>query len=219
MAKTVKMNNVDVTSYFVPRGMKVTYVKVLGENGGTMLNGDLLEDVLAWKAKVTIPCMPLTETQQADFLTKATADHPTLYYFDPRRNAYRTIHYMADVAEATYKGKGGTNVDYWTGYVLTAEETCEYAIIQQPEDLTINADEMAVFTVNVSGENLTYRWQYSTDGGETWTNGGTAAAYTDTYSFRGTADRDGRKVRCRINNGYETLTSDAATLTVETESA
>ena len=122
MPKTVKMNGVDVTSYFTPNGMRVTYKKVLGRNGGTYLSGDREEDVLAWKAVVRLTCMPLTETQQADFLAKATVADPTLYYFDPRTNGYRTIHYMADVAEAKFRGQGSNATNYWTGFVLTAEE-------------------------------------------------------------------------------------------------
>ena len=122
MAKTVKMNNVDVTSYFTPRGMSVTYVKVLGENGGTVLTGERVEDVLAWKAVVTLTCMPLTPTQQADFLTKAQVADPTLYYFDPKANDYRTIHYMAEISETVHRGNGGTGTEYWTGLVLKAEE-------------------------------------------------------------------------------------------------
>ena len=122
MAKTVKMNNVDVTSYFVPKGMKVTYKKILGRNGGTYLSGDQEEDLLAWKAVVQLTCMPLTENQQNDFLQKATVADPTLYYFDPRTNAYRTIHYMATIQETVFRGAGGTGTEYWTGLVLTAEE-------------------------------------------------------------------------------------------------
>lgn len=216
MAKTVKMNNSDVTSYFVPKGMKVTYKKILGENGGTMQNGDIVEDVLAWKAVVTLPCLPLTETQQADFLTKAMSDNPLLYYFDPRANGYRKIHYKADVSKATYRGAGGTGVEYWTGFVLTAEEKCEYAITQQPEDVTIEADEYATFTVKASGENLSYRWQYSTNGGQSWSNSTATSAYSDTYRLKATAARDGYKVRCRVSDGNETLTSEVATLTVTT---
>lgn len=121
-AKTIKLNDVDVTSYFTPTGMKVRYVKVKGENGGIYLSGDEEEDVLKWKAIVTLTLMPLTEVQQADFLSKITVADPTLYYFDPRTNAYRTIHYMADVTEGKDRGKGGTGTEYWTGYVLTAEE-------------------------------------------------------------------------------------------------
>lgn len=214
MAKTIKMNNVTVTSYFVPRGMKVTYQKVLGENGGTMLNGDLVEDVLAWKAKVSIPCMPLTEAQMADFLTKATADHPTLYYFDPRTNGYRTIHYMADVSEATFRGAGGTGTEYWTGYVLTAEETCEYAIITQPQSVTVAVGERCIFTIAVSGENITYRWQYSTNGGSSWSNSTAASGYTDTYNPLATDAYDGRLIRCRVSNGYQTIYSDVVSVTL-----
>ena len=122
MAKVVKMNNVTVTEYFVPKGMKVSYKKILGNNGGMTLSGNQEEDVLAWKAIVTLPCMPLTETQQNDFLQKARVADPTLYYFDPAAKAYRTIHYMASIKETTYRGAGGTGTEYWTGLVLVAEE-------------------------------------------------------------------------------------------------
>ena len=216
MAKTVKMNGVDVTSYFTPRGMKVAYAKVLGSNGGTMLNGDLIEDVLAWKAKVTLDCMPLTEAQMTDFLTKATATHPTLYYFDPRKNAYRTIHYMANVAEAAYKGAGGTGTDYWTGYVLTAEETCEFAITQQPENTSGAVNEYAEYSIQASGENLTYRWQTRASGSTDWANPTAASATTPTYRFKIQSTYDGREFRCLVSNGYETLTSNTVTLTVTT---
>ena len=120
--KQIKLNDVDVTSYFVQRGMTVTYAKVTGSNGGTMLSGDREEDVLAWKAVVTLTCMPLTPAQQADFLAKVMVADPTLYYFDPLTNGYKTIHYMASISETTYKGNGGTGIEFWTGLVLTAEE-------------------------------------------------------------------------------------------------
>ena len=45
-----------------------------------------------------------------------------IYYFDPRTNAYRTIHYMATIQETVFRGAGGTGTEYWTGLVLTAEE-------------------------------------------------------------------------------------------------
>ena len=118
----IKLNNAECTSYFVPRGMRVQYKKVLGRNGGTYLSGEREEDVLAWKAVVKLICMPFNGEQQADFLSKVTVDDPTLYYFDPRTNGYRTIHYMADLAETQHRGKGSNTIDYWTGLVLTAEE-------------------------------------------------------------------------------------------------
>ena len=76
--KRIKLNGVDMTDYFTPRGMKVSYVKVQGENGGTYLSGDREEDVLAWKAAVTLTCMPLTPEQQSEILIKATSENPSL---------------------------------------------------------------------------------------------------------------------------------------------
>lgn len=119
---TILVNGTDITDYFVPTGIRVQYKKVLGRNGGTYLSGDREEDLLAWKAVIKITCMPLTEIQQSDLITKITVDDPTLYYFDPRINGYRTIHCMMDLSEVRYRGKGSNYMDYWTGLVLTAEE-------------------------------------------------------------------------------------------------
>lgn len=121
-AKKIKLNNVNMTDYFTPTGISVTYKKVQGENGGTYLSGEREEDVLAWKAVVKLTCMPLTEEQQSEVLQKVTSSDPTLYYFDPLLKGYRTIHYMASVSEAVYKGHGGTGLIFWTGLVITAEE-------------------------------------------------------------------------------------------------
>ncbi len=52
------------------------------------------------------------------------------------------------------------------------EETSEITITQYPQDVTVCENGMAVFsaTATVSGTNsLNYRWQYSTDNGNTWT--------------------------------------------------
>ena len=216
----IKLNNEEMTSYFTPRGMKVSYIKVQGENGGVYLSGDREEDVLAWKAVVTLVCMPLTPDRQSAVLQKVTSDNPSLYYFDPRVNAYRTIHYMASLEETVHRGKGGTGLEFWTGLVLTAEEKSEFAIVEQPEDATGAVGETAYFSVVVTGSGLTFRWQYYKENTSSWdyvTSSAYSGLRTPTMGVPITAARDGYRYRCEIKDGNETRYSDDATLTVETE--
>ena len=53
MAKTITINGVDFTPYFTPTGFSCSYEKIDGGNGGTMKNGDALEDIVAVKAHAT----------------------------------------------------------------------------------------------------------------------------------------------------------------------
>lgn len=122
MAKTIKINNVDFTSYFTPVGADVSYKKILGNNGGVMLSGYTEEDILAWKAVVKLTAMPLTETQQSTLLTALMNSTVNLYYFDPKANTYRTVATIVDISNTKQRGKGGTGTEYWTGIKVTFTE-------------------------------------------------------------------------------------------------
>ncbi|MGN1304622.1 MAG: hypothetical protein ACI4YB_06270 [Oscillospiraceae bacterium] len=84
-------------------------------------------------------------------------------------------------------------------------------IIKQPTDQTAVAGERATFTVSAEGDELTYKWQLSSDG-VTWYNLGVTTA---TYSFVTKAANNGMMYRCVITaqNG-DSITTDVATLTV-----
>ena len=122
MAKTIKINNVDFTSYFTPIGENVSYKKIHGNNGGTMLSGDTEEDILAWKAIVKLTAMPLNETQLSALLTALMASSVSLYYFDPKTNAYKTISTIVEFTDTKQRGEGGTGTEYWTGLKATFTE-------------------------------------------------------------------------------------------------
>ena len=61
---------------------------------------------------------------------------------------------------------------------------------------------------------MTYQWQQSTDSGSTWTNIGGATSKTYTIS-NAAPDWDGRQYRCVVTNSVGSVTSSAATLTVQ----
>ncbi len=96
-------------------------------------------------------------------------------------------------------------------------------IVTQPEDVTAIAYGTATFTVEATGVDLTYQWQYQTNS-TTWydctsydSEDYNSASYTlDPYTVKTT--RDGWKYRCMITDAYgDVVYSDAATLTVVSE--
>ena len=95
--------------------------------------------------------------------------------------------------------------------------TVKYApdITAQPTSQTVKEDEPAAFTVTASGtEPLTYQWQQSTDSGSTWTD--IPDATSNTYTIPNAAlDWNGRQYRCVVTNSVGSVTSSAATLTVQ----
>jgi uncharacterized cupredoxin-like copper-binding protein len=83
----------------------------------------------------------------------------------------------------------------------------------QPEDVTVEAGKAALFTVEASGEDVTYQWQYSADGGETWVNSGYSSAKTATLRFTAKASFNGYLYRCVVN---DSVNSDSAALHIAT---
>lgn len=123
MAKNILINGVDFTEYFTPIGFRCSYTKIEGGNGGTMKNGDTLQDIIAVKASGQAACMPLTETQQSTLLAAIYSSQPVLLqYFDARTGSDRTVEAYMEASETTYKGFGGTGVEFWTGLVVSFSE-------------------------------------------------------------------------------------------------
>ena len=90
-------------------------------------------------------------------------------------------------------------------------------ITAQPADV-----EMAVlgklyqFSVAATGDNLTYRWEVSTDGGSTWALSWNQGYESATLNVRMNANRDGYQYRCVITSGLKIVAvSDAAVLDMQ----
>lgn len=90
------------------------------------------------------------------------------------------------------------------------------AISQQPADAAVCTNNDITFSVGATGAGLSYQWQLSTDGGNTWNNIGGAIAAT--YTITGvTIAENGNKYRVIINGTCPSaVTSSAATLSVTT---
>lgn len=138
-------------------------------------------------------------------------------------DAGATIPYTAGSMAATVYAKPAVSTTY---SVSVASPTCTSAsttsvvtvfqpaaITTQPANVTLCEGANATFTVVASGSSLAYQWQLSTDNGTTWTNisGANSASYTVANT---TVSLTGRRYRVLITNSCNTVTSAAATLTV-----
>ena len=105
----------------------------------------------------------------------------------------------------------GTDTVYTRGALLSVAGAIE--IVSEPEDVSVRVGEPATFAVAAEGENLSYRWQWSKDG-VTWKNSIAAGYNTDTFSFTMNAKYEGRRYRCMITDGTETVYTRGALLSV-----
>ena len=120
--KDIGINGVDFTSFFADTGYTVQYVRVQGQNGGLMQDGTTLLDTLKWNAIVRVPTFVLNEIQISSLLTEIVDDYVSLYYFDPRTHAYRTISAIPSESKIIYKGHGADEDAYWAGEAIAFTE-------------------------------------------------------------------------------------------------
>lgn len=121
--KPVGINGTDFTAYFTDVGYTVDYIKRTGSNGGMMQDGTITEDLIAIKAVVKLPCVPLTEDQLSTLLSAVWAnDYPLLDYYDPWAKEVKSVLTVATVSQSRYRGWGTDANSYWTGTVITFTE-------------------------------------------------------------------------------------------------
>lgn len=86
-------------------------------------------------------------------------------------------------------------------------------ITGQPQSVTVNLNEYATFNVVCKGQDLTYQWYYLKPTSSSWVKW---SGKTDSFlSFKGVSTNNGNQYRCVVSNEHGSVTSDAATLTVE----
>ena len=113
--KNLTYKGTDISSFYPASGYSVAYQKRIGNNSFVSINGVETEDVVAVKAIVTVPIMPLTSARAAQLnaLLFSGDTHGNLVYFDPAANDYRTIDAIPSEASGKYAGVGADGKDYW----------------------------------------------------------------------------------------------------------
>lgn len=88
-------------------------------------------------------------------------------------------------------------------------------ITAHPVSQNVKSGATAKFTVNATGSDLKYQWQYRTSSSGSWKNSGAASATTATFSIKGTNARNEYQYRCKITDiAGNTVYTKAATLYV-----
>jgi hypothetical protein len=87
------------------------------------------------------------------------------------------------------------------------------AITVNPANATACAGSTAAFSVTATGTNPTYQWQFSTDGGASFSaiSGANSSSYTTPATVTGD---NGKRYRCVVSGTCGTATSTSALLTV-----
>lgn len=123
MQKEIHINDTDYTSLVTRYGYSVSYTKIDGGQGGVMLDGSTTVDVLAIKAVITVPLMPLFGSQLNQIIADVlSVDYPTLYYFDPRLNDYRQVETIMSEPQMQHVGMNAFENEIWLAGTLTFTE-------------------------------------------------------------------------------------------------
>ncbi len=98
----------------------------------------------------------------------------------------------------------------------TSTSSCPtLSITTSPSSLTVTAGQTVSFTAAAIGSpSPTVQWQFSTDGGATFTNVSGSAATSTTLTFTASMSQNGNLFRAAFTNSSGTVMSTAATLTV-----
>lgn len=114
MKKTIKINGTDRTDITAGLGYSVSYVKVHGNNGGTMIDGSETEDVLAVKAVVSVPLLPTTIEEAEEIIADVYSDtYAEVYFYDLLTGNYKTSSCIYEDISAVPLLSSIDGNDYW----------------------------------------------------------------------------------------------------------
>lgn len=118
----VLLNGVDYSPLFYKYGLSEQPQKRYGRNGGDMLSGNRVVDLLAVKSTVVLTCNPLTTEQRNTLRTICSEAYVTLVYNPGGANDNDVkLTVIPTMSASTIKLMAGGRT-YWTGLTITMEE-------------------------------------------------------------------------------------------------
>lgn len=103
MRPAFKINGVDYSTSINKYSYSVSYLPIMGDNGGIMLDGSESVDLLAWKAQLDLVCNGLTATELSALLTACKQAYVSVTYFDVASNANRTAQFIPSIGSSKYR--------------------------------------------------------------------------------------------------------------------
>ncbi len=95
---------------------------------------------------------------------------------------------------------GGVSASCTVTVAAAGAPAVELAITSQPSDYTGRIGDEVSFTVEATGEDVSYQWQYSSDGGKTWKSSGLSGNATATLTTTLTEARLIYRFRCVVTD-------------------
>ena len=89
----------------------------------------------------------------------------------------------------------------WSAVVKMELDSSPITVLTQPVSFEGALNDLAVFTVEAEGTNLTYQWYFSKDGGNTWELSYNEGYTTASMKVRLFAYRSGYQYKCVIRSG------------------
>ena len=103
-----------------------------------------------------------------------------------------------------------------TNVVKIVAQVVDLVIVTQPVDYVGSVNDNVSFTVEATGNGLTYQWYYSDNGGTTWVKSGTPGFATNNLLPILRTYRDGFVYYCQITDIFgNTVNSDVVSMTVK----
>ena len=208
---------------------------LITDANGNELWSDVATATIQAAPPIVITAQPqdqeVQENKVATFTVEATGDGLTYlwYYSDNGGTSFKAT----SITTPTYSVKitavrdgrqmkclirDANGNELWSDVATaTIQATPPIVITAQPQDQEVEENKVATFTVEATGNGLTYLWYYSNNGGASFA---ATKITTPTYSLKITAERDGRQMKCLIRdaNGNE-LWSEVATATIKANPA
>lgn len=97
MALPLTIDGVDFSGDVERNSYTVSYIKREGGNGGTMLDGSITVDILAFKTVITWDITALTSTKLSTLIDACLHDYVEVTYLDPLTNSTQTANFVVDV--------------------------------------------------------------------------------------------------------------------------
>ena len=166
--------------------------------GGHMWNVVRMEDGKRYLMDVT--WSDGSSGNEAFFLIGADGTYPTYSFYGSSRSYSEETKRLYGEEKLTLSSR-----DYEPG-------ACSIAIMTQPKDVTVVEGAEATFTVEATGDAVTYQWYSRTSAAGSWT--AVKGATANTLTLVASADMDGWQYRCLLKNADSEIATDTATLYV-----
>ena len=118
---TFQIDGVDFSRNIYRYGFTVQYEKVYGKNGGQMLDGTEVVDLVRVRKVLTAACNPLTSAQLSTLEEVCRREYVAVRYTDPAEGGDVRIDAVPSLSVVN-KSLVSNGVTHWTDAVITLRE-------------------------------------------------------------------------------------------------